>query len=294
LDTPALIGRRVASRPAVVGSADLVASDRGLPDHTEIPGASRQSNKHMGAFEGDRRAEPSKQWRAAAQQNRDHVHADLIDQAERECLLQMVRRADELVARRALGLLNRADDAVGDEGLHGWVPRGRLVVGDNEARVSPTGPLSPQPPSPSFLSNPLRPITMAPTPASISCRMARSSSVAASNIQSCSIPAPSPNGFSRLSFGPVTYPSSEVELSKITSVRSASSLCCSTGRSKQFSFTQTTPGGTSHRPATRSSLGCRSCARLPRRTISGTTVSCPASSCLPPASVFDMSDTKSR
>ena len=180
----------------------------------------------MGAFEGDRRAEPSKQWRAAAQQNRDHVHADLIDQAERECLLQMVRRADELVARRALGLLNRADDAVGDEGLHGWVPRGRLVVGDNEARVSPTGPLSPQPPSPSFLSNPLRPITMAPTPASISCRMARSSSVAASNIQSCSIPAPSPNGFSRLSFGPLTYPSSEVELSKITSVRSASSLCC--------------------------------------------------------------------
>src|SRR5215217_1143449 len=55
---------------------------------------------------------------------------------------------------------------------------------------------------------------MAPTPASISCRMARSSSVAASNIQSCSIPAPSPNGFSRLSFGPLTYPSSEVELSK--------------------------------------------------------------------------------
>jgi hypothetical protein len=46
--------------------------------------------------------------------------------------------------------------------------------------------------------------------------MARSSSVAASNIQSCSISAPSPNGFSRLSLGPVTYPSSEMDMSLIT------------------------------------------------------------------------------
>src|SRR5207244_5917663 len=91
--------------------------------------------------------------------------------------------------------------------------------------VSPTGPPSPQPPSPSFLSNDLRPITMAPTPSSISCRMARSSSVAAAKIQSCSMPAPSPNGFSLLSFGPVTYPSSEVDMSQITSAVNASSLC---------------------------------------------------------------------
>src|SRR6476659_7164389 len=111
-------------------------------------------------------------------------------------------QADDLVACYLLGLLNRANHAVGDEGVHRWVRSGRPVVGNYEA--SPTGPPSPQPPSPSFLSNDLRPITMAPTPSSISCRMARSTSVAASNIQSCSIPAPSPNGFWRLSFGPVT------------------------------------------------------------------------------------------
>jgi hypothetical protein len=62
----------------------------------------------------------------------------------------------------------------------------------------------------------LRPITIAPQPSSISCRSARSSSVAASNIQSCSVWAPSPNGFSRLSFGPVTYPSSDMDMSQIT------------------------------------------------------------------------------
>jgi hypothetical protein len=58
---------------------------------------------------------------------------------------------------------------------------------------------------------------VAPRLPSISCRMARSSSVAASEEnQSCSIPAPSPNGFSRLSFGPVTYPSSDMDISQIT------------------------------------------------------------------------------
>jgi hypothetical protein len=64
------------------------------------------------------------------------TYADhLIDQAERECLLHDGRavQTDELVARRALGLLNRADDAVGDERVHRWVRRGRLVVGDHEA-----------------------------------------------------------------------------------------------------------------------------------------------------------------
>jgi hypothetical protein len=57
---------------------------------------------------------------------------------------------------------------------------------------------------------------MAPSPSRISCRRARSSSVAAPDIQSCSIPAPSPNGFSLLSFGPVTYPSSDMDMSQIT------------------------------------------------------------------------------
>src|SRR5262245_48692832 len=94
--------------------------------------------------------------------------------------------------------------------------------------MSPSGPPSPQPPSPSFLLNDLRPITTAPQPSIISCSMARSSSVAAVNIQSCSIPAPSPNGFSRLSFGPVTYPSSDIDISQITSAmdRFLSSCLC--------------------------------------------------------------------
>jgi hypothetical protein len=45
------------------------------------------------------------------------VHADLIDQAERECLLQDGRamQTDNLVALHALGLLYRADDAIGDD-----------------------------------------------------------------------------------------------------------------------------------------------------------------------------------
>jgi hypothetical protein len=91
---------------------------------------------HAGAYEGDRRVEPAEQGRAATEQDRDHVHADLIDQAERECLLHDggAVQADDLVARDVLGLLDRADHAVGDEREHGWVRRGRLVVGDHEAR----------------------------------------------------------------------------------------------------------------------------------------------------------------
>jgi hypothetical protein len=91
--------------------------------------------------------------------------------------------------------------------------------------VSPSGPLSPHPPSPSFLSKDVRPITTAPTLSRTSWRIARSSSVAASEIQSCSIPALSPNGFSRLSLGPVTYPSSDADMSQITRVMSASFPC---------------------------------------------------------------------
>jgi hypothetical protein len=64
--------------------AGLVASGCGLPDHPKSQLRSGRGNQHLGAFEGDRRVEPAKQWRAATQQNRDRVHADLIDQAERE------------------------------------------------------------------------------------------------------------------------------------------------------------------------------------------------------------------
>ncbi len=61
-------------------------------------------------------------------------------------------------------------------------------VWDHEHGMSPTGPPSPQPRSPSFLSNDLRPITTAPQSSIAPRRMARSSSVAASHIQSCDIP----------------------------------------------------------------------------------------------------------
>src|SRR6476620_720660 len=53
--------------------------------------------------------------------------------------------ADDLVACYLLGLLNRANHAVGDEGAHRWVRSGRPVVGNyeawgiaNRAAVSPT------------------------------------------------------------------------------------------------------------------------------------------------------------
>jgi hypothetical protein len=91
---------------------------------------------HVGAFEGDRRVERAEQGRAATEQDGDHVHADLVDQAERECLLHDGRavQADDLVARDVLGLVDRTGHTTGDERVHGWVGRGRLVVGDHEAR----------------------------------------------------------------------------------------------------------------------------------------------------------------
>src|SRR6478609_3921206 len=54
-------------------------------------------------------------------------------------------QADDLVACYLLGLLNRANHAIGDERVHGWVRPGRPVVGNHEAwgianraAVSPT------------------------------------------------------------------------------------------------------------------------------------------------------------
>jgi len=82
--------------------------------------------------------------------------------------------------------------------------------------TSPSGPASLQPPSPSFFLKDVRPMTTAPVASTICCRTARSWSVAAPENQSCSCPAPSPNGFSRLSFGPVTYPFNEMDMSQIT------------------------------------------------------------------------------
>ena len=57
------------------------------------------------------------------------MHADLVDQAERECLLHDGRtvQAHDLVTRDVLGMLNRAGDAAGDECVQGWVGHGRLL-----------------------------------------------------------------------------------------------------------------------------------------------------------------------
>ena len=66
---------------------------------------------------------------AATERDRDHAHADLVDQAERECLLHDGRtvQAHDLVTRDVLGLLDRAGADAGDECVHGWVGHGRLL-----------------------------------------------------------------------------------------------------------------------------------------------------------------------
>jgi tetratricopeptide (TPR) repeat protein len=73
-----------------------------------------------GALEGDRRVERAEQRSAPAEQDRDHVHADLIDQAERQRLLHDGRavQVDGLLACGLLRLLDRAGHAVGHEGEH--------------------------------------------------------------------------------------------------------------------------------------------------------------------------------
>jgi hypothetical protein len=88
----------LAQHLPALNPAGLVAG-RGLPDHPKSQVRRGRGNQHFGAFEGDRRVKPAKQGRAATQQDRDHVHADLIDQAERECLLHDGRavQTDDLV-----------------------------------------------------------------------------------------------------------------------------------------------------------------------------------------------------
>src|SRR4051794_28303435 len=83
----------------------------------------------------------------------------------------------------------------------------------------------------------------APTRSSMSLRRARSSSVAASKIQSCRLSPPSPNGRSRLSLGPVTYPSSETEMSQITA---ATGVLCdgASARNVDVGGDAVGPGGT--------------------------------------------------
>ena len=55
--------------------------------------------ERLGAFEPDRRVQCREQGRAAAEQDRDDVHGELVDQAERERLLhdRRAKQADDLV-----------------------------------------------------------------------------------------------------------------------------------------------------------------------------------------------------
>jgi hypothetical protein len=80
----------------------MAVSPRGLPDHSEAHVCCRGGNDRLSTFEGDRRGERAEQRRTATQQDRNDVHADLVDQAERECLLHdgCAMQADDLVARR--------------------------------------------------------------------------------------------------------------------------------------------------------------------------------------------------
>jgi hypothetical protein len=123
-----------------------MARVRGLPDHAEADVCRCRGNERLGAFEGDRRGERAEQRRAGTEQDRDDVHADLVDQAERECLLHDGRamQADGLVARDVLGLLDRAGHAVGDEisVISGadldWQP---LIVGGADVARRYSGPV---------------------------------------------------------------------------------------------------------------------------------------------------------
>ena len=62
-----------------------VVACHGLPHHTESQVRRGRGYLHAGPFKPDRRGERAEQGRAAAEQDRDHVHADLVDQSEREC-----------------------------------------------------------------------------------------------------------------------------------------------------------------------------------------------------------------
>jgi len=72
----------------------------------------------LGAFKADRCLQVeatllTEQRGAATEQDRDHVHVYLVDEAKREGLLHDARavQADDLVASRVLGLLDRAGHA---------------------------------------------------------------------------------------------------------------------------------------------------------------------------------------
>src|SRR6266496_2937786 len=84
--------------------------------------------------------------------------------------------------------------------------------------LSPAGPPATQPPSPSFFSNDVRPMMTAPRSSTRPCSISVSRTVGFLKNQSCRVSAPLPNGFSRLSPGPVTNPSRDMDMSEMTLV----------------------------------------------------------------------------
>jgi len=62
-----------------------VVARHGRRQHPESQVRSGRGDLQVGPFKPDRRSERAEQRRAATEQDRDHVHADLVDQSEREC-----------------------------------------------------------------------------------------------------------------------------------------------------------------------------------------------------------------
>jgi hypothetical protein len=137
-------------------------------------------------------------------------------------LVESAEQLNAFVACGALRLPDGAGHAAGDHGEDGRMGPRRHSVSDHEAWDVARGASVAPAASPSFLSNEvahdhgtdvLRRIVK-DGPVLVGCCGAN---------QSRSIPAPSLNGFSRLSFGPVTYPSTETDMSLITSATGWSS-----------------------------------------------------------------------
>ena len=80
----------LAVRPRL-SSARAQHLHEALSNHAEAEVCRPPSRDHPGAFEGDRAAEVVEHPDAIAQQHRDQVDLDLVEQAERECLLRHLR-----------------------------------------------------------------------------------------------------------------------------------------------------------------------------------------------------------
>ena len=82
-----------------------------LPDHAESEVRRRRSDAGIGAFERNRRVKRAEQWGPGADQDRDHVHVDLVHETERQRLLHDGRaeQMNDLVACDAQGNIDVND-----------------------------------------------------------------------------------------------------------------------------------------------------------------------------------------